>query len=73
VGKQGLTLNITDNSNLLSYDLAFEVIDFFRLTRERAARIYDEVLGSVQNWQKVASRLGISRDEMLRKQSAFNL
>ncbi|MCD8504926.1 MAG: hypothetical protein LRY53_07470 [Burkholderiaceae bacterium] len=39
--------------------------------KELAAR--DEVLASVRNWQKVASRLGISRGEILRKQSAFNV
>ncbi|CDG19617.1 type II toxin-antitoxin system HipA family toxin [Xenorhabdus doucetiae] len=72
-GKQGLHLNITDTSNALDYGLAFEVIDFFRLTRDEATQIYDDVLGVVKDWQVVANRLGISRTEQLGKQEAFNL
>ena len=45
VGRQGLHLNITDKANGLDYGLAFEVMDFFRLTRADATRIYDEVPG----------------------------
>lgn len=73
VGKQGLHLNINDTSNALDYSLAFEVIDFFRLTHDEATQIYDQVLGAVTNWQTVANRLGISRAEQLAKQEAFNV
>lgn len=73
VGKHGLHLNITDTANELDYALAFEVIDFFRLNREDATRIYDEVLGAVKGWQAAANRLGISRNEQLAKQEAFNV
>lgn len=73
VGKRGLHLNITDTSNELNYDLAFEVADFFRLTRNEANQIYDEVLNSVKQWQIVANRLGISRIEQLSMQDAFNV
>ncbi|KHT16117.1 type II toxin-antitoxin system HipA family toxin [Pectobacterium brasiliense] len=73
VGKHGLHLNITDTANELDYALAFEVIDFFRLSLEDATRIYDEVLGAVKGWQAAANRLGISRNEQLAKQEAFNV
>ncbi|GKW04615.1 toxin HipA [Pectobacterium carotovorum subsp. carotovorum] len=73
VGKHGLHLNITDTANELDYALAFEVIDFFRLSREDATRIYDEVLGAVKGWQAVANQLGINRSEQLAKQEAFNV
>ncbi|MCL1123556.1 type II toxin-antitoxin system HipA family toxin [Shewanella surugensis] len=73
VGKQGLHLNITDTANGLDYNLAFEVIDFFRLTHAEATQIYDEVLSAVKNWQKAADRLGISRGQQLMKQAAFNV
>ena len=73
VGKQGLHINITDTSNALDYDLAFDVIDFFRLTREKATQIYDEVLHAVKQWQSVATQLGISRGEQFIKQEAFNV
>nr|WP_247687832.1 HipA domain-containing protein [Pectobacterium versatile] len=73
VGKHGLHLNITDTANELDYALAFEVIDFFRLSREDATRIYDEVLGAVKGWRTVANQLGINRSEQLAKQEAFNV
>ena len=73
VGKQGLHLNITDTSNELDYRLAFDVIDFFRLDRDEATRIYDEVLSAVKHWQSIANQLGISRSEQLAKQEAFNV
>jgi len=73
VGKKGLHLNITDKSNALDYKLAFEVIDFYRLSQKQAVGIYDEVLGAVQQWQKKAIELGISRSEQILKQDAFNI
>ena len=73
VGKQGLHLNITDTSNALDYELAFDVIGLFRLTHEEATQIYDEVLVAVKQWQAVANRLGISRNEQLLKREAFNV
>lgn len=73
VGNQGLHLNITDTANALDYNLAFEVIDFFRLSQEEATQIYDEVLLAVKKWQGIANRLGISRSEQLIKQEAFNV
>ncbi|MFJ5505987.1 hypothetical protein [Pectobacterium carotovorum] len=53
--------------------LAFEVIDFFRLSREDANRIHAEVLSAVKGWQTVANQLGINRSEQLAKQEAFNV
>ncbi|WP_409309824.1 type II toxin-antitoxin system HipA family toxin [Pectobacterium sp. B1J-3] len=73
VGKHGLHLNITDTANELDYALAFEVIDFFRLSRGDASCIYDEVLSAVKGWQTVATQLSINRSEQLAKQEAFNV
>jgi serine/threonine-protein kinase HipA len=73
VGKQGLHLNITDTANALDYRLAFEVIDFFRLSQDQATQIYDEVLLAVKQWKSIANRLGIRRSEQLIKQEAFNV
>jgi serine/threonine-protein kinase HipA len=73
LGKRGLHLNITDTANALDYNLAFEVIDFFRLSKDEATQIYDDVLSAVRSWEAVAKRLGISRAEQLLMQSAFNV
>jgi serine/threonine-protein kinase HipA len=73
VGKHGLHLNITDTDNALDYQLAFDVIDLFRLTQTEATLIYDQVLNAVKQWQQVAQGLGISRAEQIMKQEAFNV
>nr|WP_224745971.1 HipA domain-containing protein [Neiella litorisoli] len=73
VGKHGLHLNITDASNALDYQLAFDVKEFFRLSQAQATQIYDEVLVAVKQWQSVAKQLGLSRAEQTMKQSAFNV
>jgi serine/threonine-protein kinase HipA len=67
----GLHLNIDDKDNSLSYELAFEVIDFFQLSMEDAQEIFIEVLASVGSWQAIAKDLGISRTEQEMMKSAF--
>ena len=69
----GLSLNISDNDNSLNYDIALEVIDFFRLSREQALKIKDEVLTSVAEWRSVANAIGIGRSEQRLMEPAFNL
>lgn len=73
VGKTGLHLNITDTDNALDYQLAFDVKEFFRLSKTQATQIYGEVLNSVQEWQAIAQKLGISRAEQAVKAAAFNV
>lgn len=69
----GLHLNITDGDNSLSYDLAMQVIDFFRLDMVTAHKIKDEVLGSVRQWKTIATDIGIARSEQQMMAPAFNL
>lgn len=69
----GLHLNITDNDNSLSYELAMDVIDFFQLEQNEAVKIKDEVLASVRQWESVAKRIGISRNEQQLMSPAFNV
>lgn len=69
----GLHLSITDDNNSLDYDLAFEVIDFFKLSHSQAKTIKSEVLDSVSRWSEVATSLGISRSEQMTMASAFNI
>ncbi|WP_246590266.1 type II toxin-antitoxin system HipA family toxin [Marinobacterium ramblicola] len=69
----GLHLNIDDKSNSLSYELAFEVIEFFQLSREVAEDIFVKVLASVGQWREVADLIGISRTEQEIMRPAFNI
>ena len=67
----GLKLNISDEDNSLDLDLAMEVSEFFRLTKERAAEIIDEVKVAVRGWKEIATTYGISRSEQELKSIAF--
>ncbi|MGL4859391.1 MAG: type II toxin-antitoxin system HipA family toxin [Enterobacteriaceae bacterium] len=69
----GLHLNIDDKDNSLNYELAFEVIDLFQLTRQKAEEIFVDVLTSVSQWRELARQLGISRAEQERMSTAFNI
>jgi serine/threonine-protein kinase HipA len=69
----GLHLFISEDDNSLSYDLAMDVIDFFRLNKPQAQSILDQVRASVATWKEVATQIGISRNEQTRMQPAFNL
>ncbi len=69
----GLHLNINDQDNRLDYTLAFEVIDFFRLSDQEAEEIFVEVIAAVSQWRNLANQLGISRAEQERMKSAFNV
>ena len=69
----GLHLNISDNDNSLNYELAMEVIDFFRLSEKRAVQIKSDVLASVRNWEAVAMKVGLGRAERQVLAAAFNV
>ncbi len=69
----GLHLNINELDNSLNYELAMEVIDYFKLSETEASTIFNEVTGSVKNWKSVAKRLKISRSEQQKMETAFNI
>lgn len=68
---RGLKLNISDSDNALNLDLAIEVSEFFRLSERRAIEIILEVVSSVRNWRRIASKYGISRSDQELKALAF--
>jgi serine/threonine-protein kinase HipA len=67
----GLKLNISDNDNSLDLELAMEVHEFFRLSKERAIVIMNEVRTAVRTWKEVATKYGLSRAEQELKSLAF--
>jgi len=69
----GLHLNITVDDNSLNYDLAMEVIDFFKLSEAEAETIMNEVLSSVRQWKTIATKIGISQSEQTLLEPAFNV
>ena len=69
----GLRLNISEDDNSLSLDLAMEVHGYFRLNESEARTIIDQVRSSVGNWRKVAQAYGIKKTEQELKSSAFRM
>ena len=68
----GLKLNITEDDNTLDLELALEVCPYFRLKKERAIKIIEEVKTSVRNWRTIARKYGLSNLECDLKSSAFS-
>jgi serine/threonine-protein kinase HipA len=67
----GLKLNITENDNVLDLTLALDVCMYFKLSKNRAEEIIEEVKSSVKNWRIIASKYGISHTEQEVKSKAF--
>ena len=67
----GLSLNITEEDNSLDMDLAREVAPFFGVSETNAGAIIGEVRDVVSGWRRVASKLGIAREEQEMMAKAF--
>jgi len=68
----GLKLNINENDNSLDLQLAMEVHEYFRLTRKKAEQIMNEVKRTVNTWETLAIKYGISKAEQELKSIAFS-
>lgn len=67
----GLSLNISQSDNALSFDLALEVVPYFRLTPRPAESILRQVRDAVRGWKKHVRRLGITEAEQETMTKAF--
>lgn len=59
----GLSLNISLDDNSLDLDLTLEVADYFRLNKEDALKIIENIKESVTNWRSVANKYQLPRSE----------
>jgi len=69
----GLTLNISENSNELDISLALETAHLYQLKREHADRILKEMRREISNWPVVAKKFGIRNGEIEQLKPAFRL
>lgn len=69
----GLKLNISEEDNALDLDLAMEVCEYFRLDKEEALEIINNVKTVVSKWREVATKYGISKSSQDLKATAFQL
>lgn len=67
----GLKLNIDEDDNSLEIDLVMNTAPYYLLSDKRAAEIKGEVINSVSNWRKVATKYKVSPSEIERKARAF--
>ena len=67
----GLTLNISETDNSLDFDLAISVSKYFRIENSIANTIVSEVKKEVKNWNKIARKYGIPKNEQDRMSTAF--
>ena len=71
IDKDGLSLNIDSNTNALDFDLAKSVGAFFQLNEKQMDDILKEVKVVVKNWKTEATKIGISKAEIILMYSAF--
>lgn len=69
----GLSLNISGNDNSLSFELALETAEYFRLDIDEAEKIADEIKSNVSSWKAVAEKYGISKREQSSMEKAFRV
>jgi serine/threonine-protein kinase HipA len=69
----GLTLNITEEDNSLETELAFSVIQYFRLSLKEANAIFKEIQGAVKKWRTFANEIKIPKKEQDMMEKAFDL
>ncbi|MFO7657397.1 MAG: HipA domain-containing protein [Bacteroidales bacterium] len=68
----GLSLNISLDDNSLNLDIPLEVVDFFRLNKERGLKIIDQVKRSVSRWRNVANMYQLPKNEQELMANVFN-
>ena len=68
-----LTTSITEDDGTASLELAFEVAPQFELGAKEARLIVHRICKAVSSWQAVGKKLGISKIELERMTSAFEL
>jgi len=69
----GLTLNISENSNDLDISLALETAHLYQLKSDRAESILKEMQQEISHWRTIAKKFGISHSEIEQTKRAFRL
>jgi serine/threonine-protein kinase HipA len=69
----GLKLNVSENDNSQSLELACSVAPFYRVKARRAKQIVHAVIDAVRCWREVASSAGIPKAEQEGMKQAFRV
>ena len=69
-----LSLNVNENDNKISTDLAIEVAPRFGIKEPEAAQYITKIMAIVDNnWEKLAGTYGLSRRQIEEMRPAFSL
>ncbi len=71
IDKDGLALNIDTHNNVLDFDLAKSVGEYFQLSDAEMNSIIAEVKAAVRGWKNIAQEVGISSAEQEMMSAAF--
>jgi serine/threonine-protein kinase HipA len=67
----GLTLNISENSNEQDISLALETAKHYKLKNDEAIKILNDIQREIANWRAVAKKVGIGSSEIEQTKRAF--
>ena len=67
----GLSLNIDEDSNSLSFDLCLEVHSYFRWKEEEAIKEIERIKEIRQSWEAKARQMKLNRNEIESVRPAF--
>lgn len=67
----GLTLNISENSNEQDISLALETAKHYKLKKDEAIKILNDMQLEIAKWRTVAKKLGLSSGEIEQTKRAF--
>ena len=69
-----LSLNVSENDNSISIDLAIETAHYYGIKEADARLMAAEILAIVRdNWENIAKKCGLSRTDIEDKRPAFNV
>lgn len=69
-----LALNVSEDDNRISIDLAIETAHFYGIKEAEAMRMAEEILLTVRdNWERIAKLYGLSRADIADKRPAFSV
>lgn len=69
----GLTLNISENSNELDISVVMYTASYYQVKVDKANRILKEMQKEIANWRAIAKKFGISNSEIELTKRAFRL
>jgi serine/threonine-protein kinase HipA len=69
----GLTLNISENSNEQDISLALETAGYYQLKKSTAEKILQEIKQEISQWRTIAKKWNISNTEIELTKRAFRL